>query len=110
MKNEVQPIQEAEAARIRSEVAVFTTKVADYGKTFRTRSFYKYATGAAKAYPEIDQVRGSLPATSMVRSEHTSIVLQLHLKRYSCMTQIQCSKQQQPKLASAGTAGSMICT
>lgn len=56
MKNEVQPIQEAEAARIRSEVAVFTTKVADYRKTFRTRSFYKYSTGAAKAYPEIDQV------------------------------------------------------
>ena len=56
VKNEVQPIQEAEAARIRSEVAVFTTRVADYRKTFRTRSFYKYSTGAAKAYPEIDQV------------------------------------------------------
>lgn len=64
VKNEVQPIQEAEAARIRSEVAVFTTRVADYGKTFRTRSFYKYATGAARAYPEIDQVCSSMPATS----------------------------------------------
>ena len=57
VKSEVQPIQEAEAARIRSEVKAFTGKVADYGKTFRTRTFYKYSSGASKAYPEIDQVQ-----------------------------------------------------
>lgn len=68
VKNEVQPIQEAEAARIRSEVATFTSRVTDYGKTFRTRSFYKYATGAAKAYPELDQVRSMIfvPAAHIV--------------------------------------------
>ena len=60
VKNEVQPIQEAEAARIKSEVAVFARRVTDYQKGFRTRPFYKYSTGAAGAYPEIDQASCSL--------------------------------------------------
>ena len=51
----MQPIQEAEAARIKSEVAVFARRVTEYQKGFRSRSFYKYSTGAEKAYPEIDQ-------------------------------------------------------
>ena len=55
VKNEVQPIQEAEAARIKSEVAVFSRRVIDYQKGFRSRSFYKYSSGAERAYPEIDQ-------------------------------------------------------
>ena len=55
VKNEVQPIQESEAARIKSEVAVFSRRVTDFQKGFRTRSFYKYATGAERAYPEVDQ-------------------------------------------------------
>ena len=55
VKNEVQPIQEAEAARIKSEVAVFARRVTEYQKGFRSRSFYRYSTGAEKAYPEIDQ-------------------------------------------------------
>ena len=60
VKNEVQPIQEAEAARIKSEVAVFSRGVTDYQKGFRSRLFYKYSTGAERAYPEIDQASCSL--------------------------------------------------
>ena len=54
----MQPIQEAEAARIKSEVAVFARHVTDFQKGFRTKLFYKYSTGAEKAYPEIDQASG----------------------------------------------------
>lgn len=66
VKNEVQPIQEAEAARIKSEVAVFARRVTDYQKGFRTRSFYKYSTGAQGAYPEIDQASCSSVAVLCV--------------------------------------------
>lgn len=56
VKTSVQPIQTSEGERIRGEVQAFTKRVHDYQKKFRTRSFYKYATGAARAYPELDQV------------------------------------------------------
>ena len=50
------PVQTSEGQRIRTEVQAFIKRVADYQKSFHQRSFYKYATGAANAYPAIDQV------------------------------------------------------
>ena len=73
VKNEVQPIQEAEAARIKSEVAVFARRVADYQKGFRTRSFYKYSTGAEKAYPEIDQAAKDYEDMAAELHKHTQL-------------------------------------
>jgi len=73
VKNEVQPIQEAEAARIKSEVAVFARRVADYQKGFRTRSFYKYSTGAKKAYPEIDQAAKDYEDMAAELHKHTQL-------------------------------------
>ncbi len=73
VKNEVQPIQEAEAARIKSEVAVFARRVADYQKGFRTRSFYKYSTGADKAYPEIDQAAKDYEDVAAELNKHTQL-------------------------------------
>ncbi|DBA86689.1 TPA: Dynein alpha chain, flagellar outer arm [Trebouxia sp. C0004] len=73
VKNEVQPIQEAEAARIKSEVAVFARRVADCQKGFRTRSFYKYSTGAEKAYPEIDQAAKDYEDMAAELHKHTQL-------------------------------------
>ena len=50
------PVQTSEGQRIRTEVQAFIKRVADYQRSFHQRSFYKYATGAANAYPAIDQV------------------------------------------------------
>lgn len=69
----MQPIQEAEAARIKSEVAVFAHRVIDYQKGFRTRSFYKYATGADKAYPEIDQAAKDYEDMAAELNKHTQL-------------------------------------
>eukprot|EP00891_Asterochloris_glomerata_P001316 jgi/Astpho2/1316/Aster-06188 len=55
VKNDVLPVQTSEGQRIRTEVQAFIKRVADYQKSFHQRSFYKYATGAANAYPAIDQ-------------------------------------------------------
>ena len=57
VKNDVLPVQTSEGQRIRTEVQAFIKRVADYQRSFHQRSFYKYATGAANAYPAIDQVR-----------------------------------------------------
>ena len=73
VKNEVQPIQEAEAARIQSEVAVFARRVVDFQKGFRTRSFYKYSTGAANAYPEIDQAAKDYEDMATELHKHTQL-------------------------------------
>ena len=73
VKNEVQPIQEAEAARIKSEVAVFARRVADYQKGFRSRSFYKYSTGADQAYPEMDQAAKDYEDMAAELNKHTQL-------------------------------------
>ncbi|KAK9817742.1 hypothetical protein WJX72_001478 [[Myrmecia] bisecta] len=56
VKSDVQPVQNIEAERIKGELRSFKTRVDDYRRKFRNRSFFKYTTGPGKAYAEIDQV------------------------------------------------------
>lgn len=60
VKTDVEPIQQGEAERIKKEVEKFGSKVRAYKIDLRKKSFYKYATGAADAYPEIDNAANEL--------------------------------------------------
>ncbi len=58
----MEPIQASEVDRIKRELEKFGSKVRTYKLEFRKRSFFKYATGADAAYPEIDLVASELLA------------------------------------------------
>lgn len=55
-------MQVNECERIKKDVEKFAAKVRNYKLEIRKKPFYKYATGAEQAYPEIDAVATELLA------------------------------------------------
>jgi dynein heavy chain, axonemal len=60
VKTDVEPIQQSEGERIKQEIDAYGHKVRQYKIQFKHRSFFKYATGYAAAYPELDRVAAEL--------------------------------------------------
>ena len=56
VKTDVQPIQQTQGDRIRTEIEEFSSRVKKYKTEFYQREFFKSSTGFVAAYPEIDQV------------------------------------------------------
>ena len=54
VKETVSPIQDLRGDEIKAKINAFTAKVAEYRAAFLKRAIFKYATGFAAAYPELD--------------------------------------------------------
>lgn len=55
VKGDVEPIQNAEAERIRAEIEGYASKLRSFKSAFRKRPIYQYATGPEAAYPMMDE-------------------------------------------------------